>query len=297
MDSQKIKEILASIEDVFVNENDYELRKTVQEINDDSGKFLGDFVSFLMVDKKSSPPVFYSVNSPYDLVSKKDPQHALAWQDGKLLINTDYTDYAAMRTGAMDSIALKISNISTLKDKKILIFGTGKTAKWSVKILKVAFEDLETVNYINSTNTTSEEFEAFTAEIGVKAMAGSKANLSDYDVIICHTNAQESVLKAEEINSIKVGAIITTFIGSDKVHGEVADEYYSSDANIVLDWQKNLSLAKDIVRSGTAETDIMFLNDLLSKKVSLDSSKKYTVYRFLGTPMQNLGVLRELSNQ
>jgi ornithine cyclodeaminase/alanine dehydrogenase-like protein (mu-crystallin family) len=295
MDNQKIKQILASIEEVFINENNYELRKSVQELRDENDKFLGDFVSFLMVDKKATPPIFYSVCSPYDLVSKKDPQHALVWQDGKLLLNTDYTDYAAMRTGAMDSIALKISKIDSLKDKKILLFGTGRTAKWSVRIMKAVSEDLDTINYINSTNTKSEEFESFASELGIKAIVGSKLDLKDYDIIICHTNTEEPVLSMEEISSIKSGTIITTFLGSEKAHGEVADGYYNEDANIVLDWKKNLESAKDILRSGTPESNIIFLNDLLANKVSLKDDKKYTIFRFVGTPMQNLGVLRELS--
>ena len=295
MDNKKIKQIVASIERAFIKENEYELRKSVEEIHDEDGNFLGDFVSFLMVDKKTTPPIFYSVSTPYDLISKKDPQYALVWQGGKLLLNTDYTDYAAMRTGAMDSIALKVAKINSLKDKKILLFGTGRTARWSIKLMKVVFEDLEIIHYLNSTSIKSEEFEIFASGLGIKAMVGSKANLKYYDIIICHTNAEKPVLSIEEIKNIKNGAIITTFLGSDKTHGEVADGYYNKDANIVLDWRKNLELAKDIVRSGTPENNIVFLTDLLTNGISLNNAKKYTVFRFVGTPMQNLGVLQELS--
>lgn len=200
-----------------------------------------------------------------------------------------------MRTGAMDSIALKISNVTSLADKKILLFGTGRTAKWSVKCMKVMFPDLQTVHYINSSNSKSEEFETFAAELGVEAEVGNKADLSTFDVIICHTNAQEPILSTDDIPNIKSAAIITTFLGSDKPHGEVADAFYSSTANVVLDWDQNLKLAKDINRSDLAEGEILYLADLLSGKNTLDGSKKYTVFRFLGTPMQNLGVLKGLS--
>lgn len=284
------------IENAFVKEDDYELRKSVQELKDENGKFLGDFVSFLMVDKQSTPPIFYSVSSPYDLISKKDPQHALVWQGGKLLLNSDFTDYAAMRTGAVDSIALKASNIVSLQNKKILLFGTGRTTKWSLKILKVVFEDWDSIHYINSTNTQVEEFESFSLDLGVNAIVGSLGEIEDYDIIICHTNAEAPVLVAENMKRIKKGAIITTFIGSDKVNGEVYDGYYNNDANVILDWRHNYKLAKDIVRSCTPEKEIFYLNDLLSNQVSLGKDKNYSIFRFVGTPMQNLGVLQALTS-
>jgi ornithine cyclodeaminase/alanine dehydrogenase-like protein (mu-crystallin family) len=295
MDNNKIKEIVSNIENAFINEDNYELKKVVEDLHDGDNNFLGDFVSFLMVDKNSNPPTFYFVASPYDLISKKDPQHALVWQGGDLLLNTDYTDFAAMRTGAMDSIALKLCSINSLAKKRVLLFGTGRTAKWSLKILKVIFDDLAEVNYINSTNNRSEEFETFCNEIGINALVGSKDDLKNYDIILCHTNAREPVLQVEDLDKIKKGTIITTFIGSTE-HGEVADEFYNEEANIVLDWEKNLKVAKDILRSKTPESSILLLRELLTDEKSLFKDRKYTVFRFVGTPMQNLGVLQALAS-
>jgi ornithine cyclodeaminase/alanine dehydrogenase-like protein (mu-crystallin family) len=296
MDTKKINQVLTNIQNVFIHEDQYELRKSIEEFQDSDKKFLGDFVSFLMVDKNTNPPTFYLVASPFDLISKKDPQHALVWQGGKLLLNTDYTDYAAMRTGAMDSIALKASGIEKLSLKKVLLFGTGRTARWSLRILKTAFKDLKEIDYINSTNTKSEEFESFSNELGVIAKVGEKEKLVEYDIIICHTNAKAPILSKDDIKRIKKTAIITTFIGSTE-HGEVADEFYNGNANIVLDWDKNFKIAKDLVRSKISEKNIIYLKDLLTKSKSLSSEKKYTIFRFVGTPMQNLGVLQALISE
>lgn len=296
MENNKITQVLANIQNVFIHEDQYELRKSVEEFQDADMKFLGDFVSFLMVDKNINPPTFYLVASPYDLISKKDPQHALVWQGGKLLLNTDYTDYAAMRTGAMDSIALKASGIEKLSQKRILLFGTGRTARWSLRILQTVFEDLKEIEYINSTNNKSEDFEAFSKDLGVTAKVGGKENLEEYDIIICHTNAKEPILKDDDIDRIKKSAIITTFIGSTE-HGEVADDFYNSSANIVLDWEQNLKVAKDLMRSKTSEKEIIYLKDLLTKERTLSSEKEYTIFRFVGTPMQNLGVLQALISE
>lgn len=294
MNPEKIKEIVANIKEVFINEHEYEMFKRVDEVRDSKNNFLGDFVSFLMIDKNITPPTFYSVVSPFDLVSKKDPQHALVWQGGKLLLNIDYTDYAAMRTGAMDGIALKALQIDSLTDKKILLFGTGRTAKWSIRTLSAMFDDLEKVNYINSSNTRSEEFESFCKDLKITAVIGNKADINQYDIILCHTNTKQPILNTQELGDIKNGAIITTFLGSDNEHGEVSDDYYNSEANIVLDWKQNMSKAKDIVRSKIPESEILFLKDLLAQKLFLDENKKYTIFRFIGTPMQNLGVLQSL---
>lgn len=249
-----------------------------------------------MIDKNSNPPTFFLVASPFDLISKKDPQHALVWRGGEMLLNTDYTDYAAMRTGAMDSIALKASGIETLSQNKILLFGTGRTARWSIKILRTVFEDFNRVDYINSKNTKSEDFETFSNELGVTAKVGDKENLEEYDIIICHTNAKEPVLSVGDIARIKKSTIITTFIGSTE-HGEVTDEFYNTSANIVLDWEQNLKVAKDLSRSKINEKKIIYLKDLLSKNKSLSIEKKYTIFRFVGTPMQNLGVLQALISE
>ncbi len=297
MTNEKIKEVLENIQKAFFDEDRYELRKSIDDIVDQNQKFLGDFFNYLMVDKLATPPIFYLVVSPYDLISNKGPQHALVWQGGELLLNTDYTDYAAMRTGAMDTIAMKSCKVDSLKHKKILLFGTGRTAKWSLQVLKAVYEDLNEIYYINSTDSKSEEFEAYALELAVNALVGTKEELESYDIILCHTNAKEPVLSKNDMQKIKKGAIITTFIASTE-HGEVADEFYSEEANVVLDWEKNIKIAKDISRSKIPATDIIFLQDLLSvgetAKKTLDKEKKYTIFRFVGTPMQNLGVLRTL---
>lgn len=296
MNKTTITQVLTNIQNAFTQEDKYELRKSVEEFQDNDAKFLGDFVSFLMIDKNANPPMFYLVASPFELISHEAPQHALVWQGGKLLLNTDYTDYAAMRTGAMDSIALKTYGFDSLVQKKILLFGTGKTARWSLQILKTVFEDLKEIDYINSTNAKSEDFETFSKVQGVSAWIGQKEKLQEYDIILCHTNAKEPILTVEDMARIKKSAVITTFIGSTE-HGEVADEFYSNNANIVLDWEKNLEVAKDILRSKTPKEDLILLKDLLSKKRTLASEKHYTIFRFVGTPMQNLGVLQALVSE
>lgn len=293
MNDQKIKQIVNNIKSAFLNEDRYQFIKEVKELYDKEEKFLGDFVSFLIVDKNTTPPLFYYVCSPYDVVSKKDPQQALVWKGGELLLNTDYTELAAMRTGAMDSIALKLSNINALMNQRILLFGTGKTAKWSLRILKAFFSDLNQIEYLNSKSTADHKFESFAKELGVKASVGSKEQISSYDIILCHTNAKEPVLNINDIKKIKSGAVITTYIGSTE-HGEVADEFYTTNANVVLDWKSNLKVAKDILRSPISEKDIILLSDLLSEKSVLPETNSYTIFRFLGTPMQNLGVLQSM---
>ena len=293
INKDQIKRIVGNITNVLVNEDQYELRKSVEKFHKDE-KFLGDFVNFLMVDKNANPPIFYSVASPYDLLSKKDPQHALVWQDGILLLNTDYTNLAALRTGAMDTIALQAMGVVTLKYKKVLLFGTGGTAKWSIHILKTFFDDLVEIDYINSTKTTAVDFEKYLASFGVSGKIGDLDKIGEYDIIICHTNANQPVLTISKLEDLKKGVIITTFLGSDKEHGEIDTEFYSERGNVILDWKKNLKLAKDIQKSNLATEKIIFLKDILEKSVASSKDKDYTIFRFLGTPMQNLGVLQVL---
>lgn len=260
------EDILKNIKNIFLNESLYGFDKQVWEYKP-GGIYVGDTISFSMVEK-TSPPTFYHVFSPYDVESNKAPQHALIFRGGKLLFNADFSRFAAMRTGAMDSLVLQNMGITSLKDKKIIIFGRGNTATWSVKFLKHTFSAVPHITVAHSQ----------TPKNGY--------NLKDYDIILCHTNTQEVLFS--DPGEIKEGAVITTFISS-KPAGEVPALFYNmNNANIILDWDKNLPLAPEI----SDNAQLIYFKDFLSGKKRLDSTKHYSIFRFLGTPLQNLAVLK-----
>ena len=100
-----LKVLANEIEKNFVEQDKYVFEKKVTEFKVEDA-FVGDIINFLMFDGSTNPPTFYEVSTPFDLVSKKAPQHALVFRDGKCTFQTDYTDYAAMRTGLMDALTL-----------------------------------------------------------------------------------------------------------------------------------------------------------------------------------------------
>ena len=267
-----LDKILTNIKQVFIDEDKYGFDKHIWEYKP-NGSFIGDSVVFNMAEN-TTPPTFYFVISPYDITSKKAPQHALVFKDGLSVINTDYTEYAAMRTGAMDTLVLQALGISSLNEKKILMFGRGKTATWSVKFLKHTFADCPEITVVHS-ETPRDSYD-----------------ISDFDIIICHTNAKEFVLSAEDRKNIKKGAIITNFISTES-NTEVDPSFFDHEkANVVIDWKPNLKRAPEIPNS----KEIIQLKELLNETKKLEINKKYSVFRFLGTPLQNLAVLKTLTS-
>lgn len=290
------RKVVDRIKWTFLNEHKFILKKYIEEFKKDD-EYFADYYNFWMVeDNGDKPPTIFHVASPFDTISKKDPQHALVWNDGKVILNIEYADYAAMRTGAMDAIVLEVSGVKSLIGKKILILGTGRTAKWSVKVTKEIFKDFSEIAYINSTNTSDQKFEKFCMDLGVIAKVGGRDRISTYDYISCHTNSKDPVLNSELMKNIKKGCIITTFVSSPGSR-EIDDSFYTDRANVVIDWEKNMFRAHEIssmVEKGELNKEnIITLRDLLEGKRNLED-KDFTVFRFLGTPMQNLAVLKIL---
>lgn len=290
------QKLVSKIKWMFINEHNFQIKKIVQEFTRDN-EFIADYFNYIMLeDRNHLPPLLYHVMSPYDVISTKSPQQAIVWNDGKAVLNIDFTEYSDMRTGAMDTIGLQTYGVLTMEDKNLLIFGTGNIAKWAIRILKDSFKDLTKIEYINSRNCRDEEFELFCTELGIESVVGSKTNLSNYDFILCHTSSKSSIIKKEDIANIKNGCVITNFTSLPN-SSEVADEFYSENANVVLDWNSNLERAHEInrmVEQGSLSKDsILVLKDLLKSNKRIQH-KDYTVFRFMGTPMQNLAILKLL---
>ena len=124
-----LQRVLDSIKDIFINESKYGFDKHIWEFTPNS-KYLGDAVLFSMAET-TNPPHFISLFLLTTTSLKKAPQHALVFKNGNLILDTDYTEYADIRTGAMDTLLLQSLGMESLADKKILMYGKGKIATWS----------------------------------------------------------------------------------------------------------------------------------------------------------------------
>ena len=285
--------LLTSIKQTFIDQDNYFFDKHVPEFTKD-GKFLGDYFNIIAVEPRGDKsPRFYHTFSPFDVISNTAPQHAVVFESGEILLNIEFDEYVSMRAAAMTAVVLKALNIDNLKDKKVLLFGSGKIARQSVKILasELGLNKLDVINRSGDLSGIKSEAK------NVLINNGSIDNISQYDVIICHTQATDPVISKEQLSNIKKGAVLASFISSTE-HGEFPDEVYdSSQANIITDWQQTLLGAKDLKRAMDAhifeEADLIYIKDLLTDK-NIDREKHYTVYRSTGTPIQNLAVLKLL---
>lgn len=291
------QDIIDNIRRVFIEQEKYLFDKHVPEffIN---GNFLGDYYNLICVEPKADkPPRFYHTLSPFDMVSKKAPDRAIVFENGELLLDMDFTDYVPLRTAAMTTLVLPTVGVKSLKDKKIVIFGVGKVAQQSVKLLKLVYPELSEL-WCVSKSSKLDVISNLAKSLDVTVHHADSNNLSEFDIIICHTSADAPVLDKAAKSSLKTGVFIATFISSTE-HGEVDDDYYDSgSANIVCDWEPTKTGAKDLNRalaSGAVSDDsVIVLKDLLTGLSKIDPSKQRTIYRSVGTPIQNLAVLQLL---
>lgn len=287
--------LLASTKQTFIDQDNYFFDKHVPEFTND-GKFLADYFNQLAVEPRGdNPPRFYHTFSPFDVISNKAPHYAVVFEAGEQLLNIEFDSYVSMRTAAMSAVVLQALGTDSLADKKVLLFGSGKIATESAKILASEL-GLTSIDVITRSGDLTKIKEA-TAASGLTINTGSLDSLSQYDVIITHTQTTEPVISKEQLVSIKQGAFLASYISSTE-HGEFPDEVYDkAKANVITDWPQTLTGAKDLKRALDAgqlnEQDLIYLKDLFTGK-SIDTGKQYTVYRSTGTPIQNLAVLKEL---
>jgi len=287
--------LLASIKQTFIDQDNYFFDKHVPEFTKD-GKFLADYFNQLAVEPRGdNPPRFYHTFSPFDVISNKAPHHAVVFEAGEQLLNIEFDSYVSMRTAAMSAVVLQTLGMNSLVEKKVLLFGSGKIATESAKILGSEL-GLTNIDVITRSGDLS-KIKAATESTGLSINTGSVDNLGQYDVIIAHTQTTEPVISREQLAEIKQGAFLASFISSTE-HGEFPDEVYDkTTANIITDWPQTLLGTKDLKRALDAgrfdEQDLIYLKDLLTGK-AIDTSKQYIVYRSTGTPIQNLAALRLL---
>lgn len=294
-DQMDYAKLLASIKQTFADQDQFFFDKHVPEFAKD-GKFLGDYFNQLAVEPLGDkPPRFYHTFSPFDVISNKAPHYAVVFEAGEQLLNIEFDKYVSMRTAAMSAVVLKAIGFSSLADKKVLLFGSGKIATESAKIL-ASERGLTSIDVITRSGDLT-NIKTATSESNLSINTGDISNIGQYDVIIAHTQTSEPLFSNEQLASIKQGAFLASFISSTE-HGEFPDEVYDkTNANIITDWQQTLAGAKDLKRALDAhqfdEQDLIYLKDLFTGK-TIDQSKRYTVYRSTGTPIQNLAALKLL---
>ncbi len=290
------QQLAIKISEVFTHQEDYQLAKHIQEFKN-GDTYLGDFlVYFIFESHGENPPTFYTVNSPYDMVTKKAPQQALVFEDGKLIFNEDYTEYVTVRTGVMDGLLLKALQVKSLTDKKILYLGTGPVAQHSLKALKEIYPEIIQVDFNNRTKDSG-KFGDIAKELDITIQYVDLSDVSTYDYIFCHTSSLDPVLTDDHFKQIKQGALITTYVTMGSENGEIIDAFYdNTQANIIMDWEQTPIMAKELKRamdSGKAN-NVVVLNDVLNGNYKSNSNARYTLYRSVGTPMQNVALLKIL---
>lgn len=288
-------QLLASIKQTFIDQDNYFFDKHVPEFVKD-GKFLGDYFNQIAVEPLGDkPPRFYHTFSPFDVISNKAPHYAVVFEAGEQLLNIEFDSYVSKRTAAMSAVVLQALGVGSLADKKVLLFGSGKIATESAKILASEF-GLTSIDVITRSGDLT-KIKTATTGSNLSISTGDTNNIGQYDVIIAHTQTAEPLFSSEQLANIKQGALLASFISSTE-HGEFPDEVYDgTTANIITDWEQTLTGAKDLKRALDAQKfdkqDLIYLKDLLTGK-TIDQNKQYTVYRSTGTPIQNLAALKLL---
>lgn len=269
------------------------MSKNVQEFTK-GGEFIGDFFNYTIFELlENQPPRIYITASPFDMVSKKAPEQALVYHDGKLESNIDYIKYVAMRTGVMDAIVLQAMGVTSLKDKRVIMYGTGQVAQWSLTYLKEVYPDLAALDVTNSSGQF-DELSKVANDLGITLTYQKEPRLEEYDFIFMHTSAEAPVLSTDDAAKIKKGAVITTYRTSTK-EGELASEFFDSQKNnVIVDWENSLAVADLAIAQEKGvlhKEEVTFLVDLLRDGIDA-SQKTFTVFRSMGTPMQDVATIK-----
>lgn len=299
MERLDYKQLGQMIKVVFLNDQKYQVNKTVPAFQKD-GKYVGDLFSLVMLELDGeNPPIFYHTYSPYDVISSKTSDWAAVFRSGERVLDFEFTPYMLQRTGVMTSLVLNSLGTDSLVGKKVLYIGTGRIARHDLEALKVYYPELAEVSFINN-GQSSGEFIDFAKDLGVKASLTSLENIGEFDVIICHSSSKTPILTKELMVSIKDGALITTFSSEDFT--EVATDYFDTlKATIIVDWDQTIDEAPELnqaVKDGRTDINsVVTLKELFSEDYTSRADKDYFIYRSHGTPMQNLAALKLILSQ
>ncbi|MCF7834135.1 MAG: hypothetical protein K9L98_02140 [Candidatus Pacebacteria bacterium] len=279
-----LKKLGESLKEVFLNQEKFEMDLVIKEFNG------ADFLFFYIYESQDdASPIFYFILSPWDAKSKVAPQGAQVFKGGKLIFQTDYTEYVKIRTGLMDAFALQAIGKDP-SNARILYIGAGGVAGWSLRALKTYFPKITNIDYKNETNGQL-IFEEIGKEIGVKTKFIDKPDFGEYDYIFMHTNSREPVLLEDDVQKLKDGAFISIF--SDK-NEAVLDVY--KDATILVNWLDSFEKESDLIEGKSKgiidPTQAITIRHLLEGGTL--PTKHHIVFRSGGTPMQNVAMLKYL---
>jgi hypothetical protein len=291
------KKLGETIRDVFIDSDKYTFDKHVPVLEVD-GKYVGDLFDMTIFQPQGErPPIFYHTFSPFDVVSGKSSQYAAVFESAELILSGEISPYVHQRTAVMSPLVLSAIGVTKLAGKQILFVGTGNVARCALAAFKEFYPGITQADFHNS-GSEATEFISLATKLGVGVKRGNLEALKKYDVIVCHSGAKEPVLTTEMMSQIKPGAFIAAFASEDKT--EVAKEYYDSErANILIDWDQTAAEAVELhaaVEKGLAQKEVLLcLHDIFTGTKIPDVTKRYTIYRSHGTPMQNLAFLKLLT--
>lgn len=281
-----LKALGAKLTEVLLHQERYQMDLIIKDFNGD------DFLFFYIYEaRQGAAPRFYFIVSPYDQITKAAPQGAQVFEDGKLVLQLDYTEYVKVRTGLMDAFALSTLHHDPT-NKKILYVGAGGVSEWSLRALKAYFPNVTAVDYKNASGGKA-SFELLGKSLGVATTYVNTPDIASYDYIFMHTNSRVPVLSPEQVAQIKKGAFVSIY--SDKT--EAATEIYKNAA-VLLNWQNSFKKEEDLIEANKQgfvdESKVAIMGSLL-KGQSMPIADRI-VFRSGGTPMQNIAVLQLLLN-
>lgn len=285
--------ILSLIRDAFIYQDVFSGYKKVIEFHDRDEKFVGDIYNFYIREVwEDAKPRYYTITSPYDLSWKSAPQQALVFEDAKLIFSTDFAEAVKIRTGAMDTLFIQSLGIDSLQNKRILIVGSGGTAKYSYIFLRESFAHIDQVEYTNRTGV-NRDFES----LG-NLRYTPKPDLSEYDMIFLHGHVDEPYLKEKDMEKLKAWVIITSY-GWKTPERDIESAFFRSRNRILVDMHSNIENLKPLQK---AIRDWQISQDeVVDFRAQLQSREKsdmpVTIFISGGTYIQNIAMMKYLMTE
>lgn len=288
------QEVLSQIRDAFIHQDRFSGHKKVVEFFDDNNVFQWDIYNFYIREILANGiPQYYTITSPYDINWKSAPQQALVFREEKLIFNTDFSEQVKVRTGCMDTVFLRSLGIESLKDKKILIVGSGGTAKYAYLFLKDSFSDIWSIDYVNRSGPHA-EFESL-GNLRYIPMP----DMSQYDIILLHAHVDEPYLRSENRSQMKDGVIIISY-GWKTPERDISPTFFTTQDTVIVDMYTNIENLKPLKTAldlwYIQQAEIFDLGKVLSWEQKIKERKSITICISGGTYIQNIAMMKYMMN-
>lgn len=201
----------------------------------------------------------------------------------------DASYLTALRTGAASGLATRL--LSDPNSRVLTVFGAGAQAPLQIEAVR-AVRPIEEVRVLSRSGTSAVQLVDGLDEVEARVWTDPDAAVADADVIVTATDSVEPLFRGE---SLKPGAHLCC-VGAYRPDMREVDFHTVLGARVVVDSREAaMAEAGDLIQAveaGLADWDLISaeIGEVVSGTApAVDSEGKWTVFKSVGTAVQDVG--------